>query len=179
MGKIEFIPFHGCWEWIGSKPPSGYGYGSFNLCGQTQNAHRAAWRLFRGDPGSLYVLHQCNRPSCVNPDHLSLGTQKQNIQYASECGRMRGQNKTHCERGHEFTPENTVHKAIAGQRECRVCKNAAKRARWKRSPEARAKQLVQQRERYRVLMQDPAYRKRASERQRATMARKRASHSKT
>lgn len=42
-------------------------------------AHRAAYALFRTPPGTKYVLHACNNPRCVNPEHLYLGTQQNNM----------------------------------------------------------------------------------------------------
>lgn len=68
----------GCWIWTASVNRHGYGY--FRYAGRTQRAHRVAWQLVYGDiPNGLCVLHLCDNPPCVNPDHLVLGTQRQNL----------------------------------------------------------------------------------------------------
>lgn len=75
MKKVEKTP--SCWKWIGSKYVSGYG--EFRSGDETR-AHRASWSIFRGViPKGLSVLHKCDIKDCVNPDHLFLGTQKDNV----------------------------------------------------------------------------------------------------
>jgi HNH endonuclease len=73
---IEPVPFAGCWYWVGANKGGHEPYGVF----KKRLAHRVAYELYKGSltPG-LFVLHKCDMPSCVNPDHLYLGTQKQNI----------------------------------------------------------------------------------------------------
>jgi hypothetical protein len=68
-----------CWEWIGStSPPSGYG--QINIDRRLHLAHRVSWTLFRGPiPKGAYVCHRCDNPRCVRPDHLFLGSQRDNI----------------------------------------------------------------------------------------------------
>ena len=76
--KIERIPFSGCWIWMAGLARNGYGQTSENH--KTKFAHRMAWKLYRGEiPDGLFVLHKCDIKCCVNPDHLYLGTQKDNI----------------------------------------------------------------------------------------------------
>ena len=67
----------GCWWWKRTKERNIYG--SFSLRGRTVLAHRFAYQLLRGPiPMGLGLLHQCDNPACVNPDHVRPGTQKQN-----------------------------------------------------------------------------------------------------
>jgi hypothetical protein len=79
-------PYSGCWLWIAAVDWQGYrvigdGY-------KTRGAHRVAWLLFRGEiPEGMRVCHKCDTPLCVNPGHLFLGTQKDNMQDAHKKGR--------------------------------------------------------------------------------------------
>lgn len=67
----------GCWVWTASRDPKGYG--QFNF-GNQRLAHRASYILHKGDiPAGLIVRHSCDDPSCVNPDHLQLGTHADNM----------------------------------------------------------------------------------------------------
>lgn len=79
----------GCWEWIGGRDP--YGYGKIKIKGHNLGAHRIAMAVWRGfELGSaLKVLHRCDNPRCINPDHLFLGTQSDNLNDCVRKGRHR------------------------------------------------------------------------------------------
>lgn len=76
-----------CWLWTASTTD---GYGQFPLPrGHMQRAHRLAWLWLRGPiPEGLHACHTCDTPSCVNPDHLFLGTDQDNMDDASRKGRL-------------------------------------------------------------------------------------------
>lgn len=75
-----------CWAWTGSKR-NGYGeYGG-------TSAHRVSYKLFKGDiPNNLFVMHICDNRECINPDHLKLGTNQDNVNDKVEKGRQVGGN---------------------------------------------------------------------------------------
>ena len=87
LDKILKDPKTGCWNWQGSKNQKRGAYGRFRVDGKCWLAHRFSYFLFKGDPEGKYVCHHCDNPSCVNPEHLFLGTQRDNMRDMTEKGR--------------------------------------------------------------------------------------------
>ena len=85
--KVTPEPNSGCWLWLGNYNRDGYGM--MCVAGKTVSAHRISWQLFKGESaGPLLVCHRCDNPSCVNPDHLFLGTASDNQQDSIRKGRF-------------------------------------------------------------------------------------------
>lgn len=117
----EYRPDLGpCWLWTGAVCADGYG-----CLDRTIKAHRFAWIMANGPLSKgLYIDHLCRLRHCVNPAHLEPVSNRENI--------LRGlglpaqnRTKTHCKRGHEFTPENT-YRYTNGSRACKACIRAAR-----------------------------------------------------
>lgn len=92
--RVEVADSDECWEWQGSCFPKGYGQmwvgpkGSGTMC----RTHRLSWWMHRGPiPDGLKILHHCDNPPCVNPSHLFLGTNDDNMEDMVSKGRSRWQ----------------------------------------------------------------------------------------
>ena len=100
--KVNKNTESGCWEWTAGR--DGHGYGKFYLHGKDIGAHRASWEIHNGKiPEAegyhgMCVLHKCDNPLCINPSHLWLGTNLDNMRDRDKKGRaahMRNNNKQH------------------------------------------------------------------------------------
>lgn len=93
VNKNGAIPRHAphlgpCWLWTGARRSGGYGH--VNVAGRFVAAHRFALQLTGSQPrNDLAVLHRCDNPPCVNPEHLRIGTQAENVHDMISKGRQR------------------------------------------------------------------------------------------
>lgn len=119
---------NGCWDWTGCT--NAEGYGSVTYQWRAWLAHRIFYTELKKPIQKGYDLHhKCGNRTCVNPDHLAECLPRQHPDSQAM--------KTHCKRGHEFTPENTaIYKR--GSRQCRSCRRI-KRERHKRFLAGRTK----------------------------------------
>ena len=111
-----------CWEWTAHKLFNGYGRFSINC--KTDYAHRISWQFATGEyPTGKQVLHTCDNPSCVNPDHLFLGTLDDNMADRNNKNRQYTSKKVTCRHGFALVcNENAKRIAL----DCMVCSTQRK-----------------------------------------------------
>lgn len=113
-----------CWIWTAAKNK---GYGIFSIGKKNKFAHRVSYELFyKSSIDGILICHKCDNPSCVNPQHLFLGTHHDNTMDAMAKGRMKlawvdeMRSRTKCKNGHNFDSLNT-HIRKDGTRNCKKC----------------------------------------------------------
>ena len=119
LAKIKPVK-SGCWEWTGALSGHNCSYPYY----QNRRAHRVSYECYKGSiPKGLTINHDCNNTRCVNPEHLTAMSLRNNLLLGTSFVAVNAR-KTHCKHGHEFTPENTYAKA-QGCRDCKICRKAA------------------------------------------------------
>jgi len=88
LDHSELDPVTGCRNWTGATYTDGYG--QVWVEGRGQKAHRVAYEAFVGSTNGLHVCHHCDNTKCINPAHLFLGTDSDNVQDKCSKGRARG-----------------------------------------------------------------------------------------
>lgn len=139
-------PNSGCWLWTGAVNLCGYGTlrtGSrTDGTRRTAIASRVSYEVFYGEiPDGLHVLHRCDFPICINPEHLFLGTHTDNMRDMIQKGRAKlippmakrgqdhhrfGHRSIVCVNGHHLGPDNLL--VQNGVRRCKVCRQKQIRA---------------------------------------------------
>lgn len=141
-----------CIPYEGTRNAKGYGVLPTPVYG-TRLAHRAALAELLGRPVEGVTRHECDNPPCINPEHLSEGSQAENVNDACERGRMKGGRKdqTHCIHGHELSDENVTTyerastRSTIQARRCMTCRRENNKKQAQRRKEARhARGLLKQ-----------------------------------
>lgn len=103
----------GCWIWLKATDKDGYGFIKVNR--KQMRTHRVSHEIFNEEiPTGMMVCHKCDTPSCINPNHLFVGT-------ATDNGQDYSNKKTHCKRGHLKNIENIYYEKSNKAKHCRVC----------------------------------------------------------
>lgn len=141
--RCEKIPEAGCWIWMGRTNMQGYGTLHKTDRRSAISVHRLMYALANGIPAAflpadLCVRHRCDTPTCVNPDHLTIGTWKDNIHDAAQRGRhavafqeIDGKVVGSCRNGHDLATAGIYDYGIVSSgyrlRVCLECKRANSR----------------------------------------------------
>jgi hypothetical protein len=112
-----------CWLWVGGINPV-TGYGNFYWKNTQRGSHRASWEIHNGPiPGGMQINHHCDVRACVNPEHLYLGDQADNMKDVSD--RKRGRKpRLRCSKGHDNWGSS------GNSRRCKTCSNERQRKDW-------------------------------------------------
>lgn len=159
----------GCWLWQGSvwsdrpSPGNRYGYTFARVRPgkwRTIGTHKAMWWALHGIPEKgMCVCHRCDTPTCINPDHLWLGTHKENMADCRAKGRYHYANLTHCKRGHEFNEQNTYYMKTPGPyfglRSCKACQKERQRRKYHENPQAHNARQAEYRRRRKLAAATP------------------------
>lgn len=125
----------GCWTWARYRTTEGYG--RFVWMTVARPAHCVAYEWLVGPIAAGLILdHLCRNRACIRPDHLEPVTSVENVMRGMSAWAVNAR-KTHCKRGHEFTPENT---RMKGRGRC--CRTCARLAQLKTPPSGWSRERV-------------------------------------
>jgi hypothetical protein len=129
--RIERIPIAGCWIWTDTLDRKGYARLSMYIAEKKHYnprlAHRISYETYvEPIPAGMNVLHRCDTPACVNPHHLFVGSQADNIEDMVRKRRHWSAKMTHCKNGHELTQENVRIEGKNKIRRCKACEKTKK-----------------------------------------------------
>lgn len=126
MAKVD-MDANGCWL-RGGATAKGYSVFVCESKPKLRLAHRVSYEHFVGPLESGKVIHHvCEKTLCVNPEHLEQVTQRENLHRSQTTVNAINAAKSHCDQGHEFSLENT-YLSPGGERGCRICRRARRRA---------------------------------------------------
>lgn len=127
--KVDKRSPNDCWNWMCSTLPNGYGQ-AIHAAFATTLAHRIAYELVVGQiPDGMQLDHLCRNHRCVNPAHLEPVSARENVLRGVGVCSINAK-KTHCPKGHEYTPENTKLTHIGG-RGCKACAAEKRREKYR------------------------------------------------
>ena len=123
----------GCWEWTAHR--NNYGYGMIGVNGHTMTAHRVSFSIFKGPiPDGHVVMHACDNPKCINPEHLSTGTRSDNMKDCRDKSRLVVPSMSHDSHWNSRLTEEDVHairKSALSNRELSTSYNVSISTIWK------------------------------------------------
>jgi hypothetical protein len=127
VNKNGSVPSHKpelgkCWIWLAAQ--DGHGYGVFGLNGSSHKAYRVSYKWLKGNiPTNMQLDHLCRNRICVNPEHLEIVTQIENLRRGIY-DRLNGK----CSKGvHDMTEDNVYINPTTGKSRCRACRNEYRR----------------------------------------------------
>jgi hypothetical protein len=136
LDKTGNQEFPECWIWTGAKTSKNYGSFKYYEDKPAIGAHVSSYLFYVGEiADGMYVCHRCDNPLCVNPDHLFLGSNSDNMKDMVKKNRSGWSNRerTHCRRGHDFSVVGVKISTKANGKSFRTCKECSRMNDAKRS----------------------------------------------